>query len=415
MVKGRLGPVKSRAFISLPGEWQRRGRRAIGRMLRFESAWLEPAGGLTEASLKRIKTRMPKANPWWCEDEVKRRWPFLAGRRAAVKGLRAFFQAEGFVEVDTPALQVSPGMERHTRPLVTRLTEPFVGEGQPRYLHTSPEFAMKKLLAGGQGAGLTKIMQLCRVWRDGERSPLHHPEFTMLEWYRIGADYTALIADCEAVMRAASKAAVRTLEMDGLFRWQGRTCDPAKPSQRLTVQDAFARHAHIDLLVTIDDPAHPAPPPGALKAAAQAHGLHVGERDTWEDIFFRVMIERVEPHLGIGAPTILYDYPANLAALARRKPDDPRVAERFELYVCGVELANAYSELTNAAEQRARFENDRDLHQQLYSTTPPIDEDLYDALASLPPCAGIALGFDRLVILVTGAEDITDVLWAAVE
>tara|TARA_R110000868_G_scaffold7821_9_gene41204 strand:+ start:1418 stop:2590 length:1173 start_codon:yes stop_codon:yes gene_type:complete len=357
---------------------------------------------------------MTATNAWWSEENLKRRRPFLDGRRAAVKGLRAFFQAEGFIEVDTPALQISPGTDRHIRPFATKLTEPFAGEGQPRYLRTSPEFAMKKILAGGQNASLGKIMQLCRVWRDGERSPLHHPEFTMLEWYRSNVDYDALIADCESVMRAASKGAVRALEMDGLFRWQGHSCDPNKPAQRVTVQDMFVRHAHIDLLATIDDPASPVPSPAKLKTAAQSRGLHVGANDTWEDIFFRVMIERIEPHLGIGAPTVLCEYPANLAALARRKPDDPRVAERFELYACGVELANAYSELTDPSEQRARFEHDQGLYEKLYGNAPPLDEELLEALAALPPCAGIALGFDRLVMLATGAEDITDVIWSPV-
>ncbi|MEQ9449271.1 MAG: amino acid--tRNA ligase-related protein, partial [Rhodospirillaceae bacterium] len=192
------------------------------------------------------------------------------------------------------------------------------------------------------------------------------------------------------------------------------TCDPSKPAQRLTVQNVFERHAHIDLLSTVDDPRNPAPSPEKLKAAAQSRGLHVGDNDTWEDIFFRVMIERIESKLGVGAPTILCEYPASLAALARRKPDDPRVAERFELYACGVELANAYSELTESAEQRARFEQDRALHEKLYGHALPIDEELLEALSALPQCAGIALGLDRLVMLATGAEDITDVLWAPV-
>ena len=357
---------------------------------------------------------MTATNSWWSEENLKLRLSFLGGRRAAVKHLRTFFQDEGFVEVDTPALQISPGMERHIRSFSTQLTEPFAGETQMRYLRTSPEFAMKKILAGGQNVSLGKIMQLCRVWRDGERSPLHHPEFTMLEWYRSGANYDSLITDCGGVMQAVAIGAAQAMELDGLLHWQGNTCDPNKPIQRVTVQDMFLRHARIDLFATIDDFASPTPPPDKLRAAAKSRGLHVGVNDSWEDIFFRIMIECIEPFLGIGAPTVLCDYPSNLAALARRKPDDLRFAERFELYACGVELANAYSELTDPTEQRTRFECDRTLHKKLYGSAPPIDEELLTALRSLRPCAGIALGFDRLVMLATGAKDITEVMWSPV-
>jgi elongation factor P--(R)-beta-lysine ligase len=346
--------------------------------------------------------------PWWLPDNLARRKPFLDARRAASKAVRAYFQAEGFQEVETPAIQISPGVERHIQAFATTLSEPESPPGlsQPRYLHTSPEFAMKKLLAGG----MNKIMQMCHVWRDGERSPLHHPEFTMLEWYRAGADYTEVMNDCEALLR--SVAANRTLQDGELLRWRGHTCDPAKPAERLTVQDAFLRHAKIDLLATIDDSL--APPVRNLCEAARGQGLYVSDTDTWEDVFFRVMLERIEPDLGIGAPTILCEYPANLAALARRKPANAAVAERFELYVCGVELANAYSELTDATEQRARFEHDHALHVQLYGQAPPLDEDFLHAMEYLPSCAGVALGFDRLVMLASGAADITDVLWSPV-
>lgn len=341
---------------------------------------------------------------------MARRRPYLDVRRAATKAVRAYFQAEGFIEVETAAVQVSPGVERHIQPFATRLRDRTGGAGAPRYLHTSPEFAMKKLLAGG----MEKIVQLCRVWRDGERGPLHHPEFTMLEWYRSGADYAAVMTDCEAVLRGVMKAAERTLQQGELLTWQGRTCDPTKPAERLTVQGAFARYVGIDLLATIEDASALAPPVDKLAAAAKAQGIYVSENDTWEDVFFRVMLERIEPKLGEGVPTILCEYPANLAALARRKPNDPRVAERFELYACGVELANAYSELTDATEQRARFAHDRALYESLYGTAPDIDEDFLRAVESLLPCAGGALGFDRLVMLAAGAPDITDVLWAPV-
>jgi lysyl-tRNA synthetase class 2 len=354
---------------------------------------------------------MASSLPWWHPSELARRRPFLDARRAALKAVRAYFQAEGFAEVETPILQVSGGIERHIRALTTTLHEP-LGQGMAvRALHTSPEFAMKKLLVGG----LPKIMQLARVFRDGERSPLHSPEFTMLEWYRAGAGYEAMMADVAALLAKVAKAAHRALEHDGLLRWQGRVCDPALSPERVSVAEAFSQHAGIDLLATVDDPAVPMPSPDALRAAAKAAGVQASVSDTWEDIFFRVMLERIEPKLGEGRATILYEYPACLAALARRKPGDPRVAERFELYACGVELANAFAELTDPAEQRKRFEHDRALHQALYGAAPPLDEDFLDALdAGLPDSAGCALGFDRLAMLAAHAADITDVLWAPV-
>lgn len=356
-----------------------------------------------------LKTH-PQGYPWWHPETLARKRPLLDVRRAGVKTVRAYFQAEGFIEVETPALQPSPGMERHIRPLAVSLREPLEDAGQPRFLHTSPEFAMKKLLAGG----MEKIVQLCRVWRDGERSALHQPEFTMLEWYRAGVDYTAMMEDCAALLRGVGKAAQRTLANDGLLRRGDLSCDPTKAPQRLTVAQAVQTYADIDLLATVDDAASAAPSPHNLRAAARGQGIHVSDSDTWEDIFFRIMLDRVEPNLGMGAATILCEYPANLAALARKKPGDARVAERFELYACGVELANAYSELTDPTEQRTRFDADRALHVKLYGSAPPIDEDLLSALERLSPSAGCALGFDRLIMLATGAETITDVLWAPV-
>ena len=347
--------------------------------------------------------------PWWHPEAMAKRRPALEARRAAVKAVRAYFQAEGFLEVETPALQVSPGIERHIRAFAVDLHG---GRGEAagtRYLHTSPEFAMKKLLAGG----LEKIVQLCPVYRDGEWTALHHPAFTMLEWYRAQADYTAIMADSLKVLQGVAKAAHRAIETDGKLRWRGHVCDPAADAERLTVQDAFMR-AGVDLLATIPDAAAPMPPPDLLRAAVGKIGVRVGGNDSWEDIFFRMMLEKIEPHLGIGRPTILYDYPTCLAALARKKPSDMRVAERFELYACGVELANAFSELTDAAEQRARFAHDRAMFERLYGAAPPVDEDFLAALDYLPPCAGGAMGFDRAVMLAIGAERIEDVLWAPV-
>ncbi len=336
---------------------------------------------------------------WWRPERFGVRRPGLEARARILAALRAMFAAEGFVEVETPCLQVSPGMEPHIMALSAELAEPF-GAGRRRlFLHTSPEFTMKKLLV----AGMPRIFQIARVWRDGERSPLHHPEFTMLEWYRVGQSYQRLIDDCAGLLAAAAKAA----GVGELCRG-ARRCDPFARPQRLTVAQAFGDYCGIDLLGTGEDAA-------ALAAEARRLGLHVGERDSWEDLFFRLMLERIEPHLGDGRPLVLCEYPVSMAALSRPCPHDPRVAERFELYVCGVELANAFGELTDPVEQRRRFAADMDLKERLYGVRYPIDDDFLAALdAGLPDSAGIALGVDRLVMLACGAETLDDVLWAPV-
>ncbi|MBM3571982.1 MAG: EF-P lysine aminoacylase GenX [Alphaproteobacteria bacterium] len=342
--------------------------------------------------------------PWWRPDRYAARQPFLDARQRIVAALRNLFGARGFAEVDTPALQISPGLEPHLKAFATQLESPG-GTHWPLYLHTSPEFTMKKLLV----AGLPRIYQLARVFRNGERSATHHPEFCMLEWYRAEAGYRSIMGDCEELLRVALAA---TGGMDG-FRWQGRRANPFGPWEYLSVADAFHHHAGINLLATIGDPHMPAP--HAFAAAAERIGISPHAGDSWEDIFFRVFLDRIEPKLGVGQPTILYDYPVSMAALARPKPEDPRLAERFELYVCGMELANAFGELTDAEVQRRRFIADMDKKQALYGTRYPIDEDFLSALAhGMPESAGIALGVDRLVMLCTGAEHIEQVIWAPV-
>jgi lysyl-tRNA synthetase class 2 len=336
--------------------------------------------------------------PWWDPAGFAARRPFLEARARIVKDLRRWFDAHGFVEVDTPALQVSPGLEPHLKAFATWLETP-EGEKRPRYLHTSPEFAMKKLLV----AGMERIYQLGHVFRNAEGAGTHSPEFTMAEWYRTGAPYTALMADCAALMRAAADA-VGTRE----FRFRGLVCDPFRPYEVLTVPDAFQRHCGIDLLATEERVER-------LSAAAAPIGISAHDGDSWEDLFFRIMLARIEPHLGVGAPTMLADYPVSMAALSRPKPEDPRLAERFELYACGVELANGFGELTDATVQRARFEADMALKARLYGERYPIDEDFLAALErGLPPASGIALGVDRLVMLATHAPSIEAVLWAPV-
>jgi elongation factor P--(R)-beta-lysine ligase len=341
---------------------------------------------------------------WWRPDRFALRRARLEQRGRIIEAVRRFFAERGFVEVDTPALQESPGLEPHLQAFATELHDPFTGGTTRRHLHTSPEFAMKKLLV----AGMPRIWQLAHAFRDGERSATHHPEFSMLEWYRTGASYLDLMDDCTALVRACQEAA----GAEGLT-WRGRTADARGEWQRISVAEAFRRHCGIDLLATAPDPA--LPDAGCLAAAASNIGVAPHAGDDWETLFFRLFLDRIEPSLGLGSPTILYDYPVSMAALSRRNPQDPRLAERFEVYICGLELANAFSELTDPAEQRARFIADQARKQALYGQTYPIDEDFLTALEhGLPNCAGIALGFDRLIMLATGAADIEEVLWAPV-
>ncbi|MEH7829117.1 EF-P lysine aminoacylase EpmA [Gemmobacter denitrificans] len=336
---------------------------------------------------------------WWKPAVHEGRRPALLARNRILAGLRQWLAEHDFLEVDPAALALSPGNEAHLHGFATTLIGND-GQGQPMYLHTSPEFAMKKLLAAGE----TRIASFAHVWRNRERGPRHSPEFTMLEWYRVGEDYTVLMQDCMEFMQLAATAAG-----SGLFCWDGATCDPFAAPERLSVAEAFSRYAGIDLLATLD--AEGEPDTARLAAAVDAAGLRRATDDTWSDLFSRVLSERVEPHLGQGRATILDRYPAAEAALARRAPDDPRVSERFELYACGVELANGFGELTNPVEQRRRFELEMAEKQRVYGETYPLDEDFLEALALMPPASGIALGFDRLVMLATHAPRIDDVIW----
>lgn len=346
---------------------------------------------------------MPKTPPFWRPDIHADRRPRLLVRGRITRAVRAWFEAEGFTEVETAALQVSPGNEAHLHAFSTEAVSTAGDVRSPLHLRTSPEFAAKKLLAGGE----RRIFELARVWRNRERGRLHHPEFTMLEWYRAGEPYEALMADAAALLRLAAD----TAEVDR-FRWKALRCDPRAEPERLTVAEAFERHTGIDLLKHVD--AEGVVDREGFAWDARRIGVRVAGDDTWSDVFSRVLTDRIEPQLGDGRPTILCEYPICEAALARPKPDDPRVAERFELYVCGVELLNAFGELTDAQEQRRRFEAEMDLMQLTYAERLPLDEDFLAALAHMPEASGAALGFDRLVMLATGATEIDQVLWTPV-
>ncbi|MGQ4813262.1 EF-P lysine aminoacylase EpmA [Agrobacterium vitis] len=352
---------------------------------------------MTGMSEKRLS-----ASPWWTPQVHTDRRPFLLGRNAIQAALRLYFSRHDILEVDTATLQVSPGNEAHLHAFATSAIGND-GQSHPLYLHTSPEFACKKLLAAGE----SRIACFAHVYRNRERGPLHHPEFTMLEWYRAGEAYERLMDDCAAILALAAET-TGTRQ----FSFRGGVCDPFAPFERLSVADAFERHAGIDLLGSVfvggeTDRDH-------LAAQLRQGGMRVAEDDSWADLFSRVIVEKVEPHLGFGQPTILDRYPVAEAALARPAADDPRVAERFELYACGVELANAFGELTDPQEQRRRFMLEMAEKQRVYGETYPLDEDFLEALAIMPEASGIALGFDRLVLLATGAQRIEQVLWTPV-
>jgi len=336
-------------------------------------------------------------SPWWMPRRYADRRPFLQARTAITRALRAWFEEQGFAEVETAILQISPGNETHLHAPRTELTRAD-GASATRYLRTSPEFACKKLLAAGE----PKIYEFARVFRDRERGDLHLPEFTMLEWYRANAGYDAIMADTIVVIAHAAQATGI-----GRFSFRGKIADPFAEPELLTVAAAFERFAGIDLLATISD--------GEGDRAALATAAHtrvrIADDDTWSDIFSKVLVEHVEPNLGQGQLTVLFEYPSPEAALARTKAGEPRVAERFEVYACGVELANGFGELTDAAEQRHRFTAAMDEKARRYGERYPLDDDFLAAVGQMPEASGVALGFDRLVMLASGAPRIDQVVW----
>jgi len=339
---------------------------------------------------------MTRHKYWWHPHEFETQKPYLEARMRLNKAIRSFFDEWGFWEVETPVLQAMPTADTHIHAFKTDVLGLDLKKERELYLHTSPEFAMKKLMV----AGVPKLYQICHVFRNGEGSRLHSPEFTMIEWYRAPGSYEDIMEDCVNLLRHCAK----TLDVKQ-FSFDDHICDPFGSWEKVSVVDAFKHYAGIDLVDVLED-VH------GLRAVVAGQGIRVTENDNWDDLFHAVMAEKIEPHLGMGTPTVLYDYPVSMASLSRKKPDDPSLAERFELYVCGVELANAFGELTDATEQRQRFIEEMDIKEKLYGERYPIDEEFLEALEyGLPESGGIALGIDRLAMLMTGADNIEQVLW----
>jgi lysyl-tRNA synthetase class 2 len=329
------------------------------------------------------------------------RFPRLKVRSQIIRFIRAFFENKGFCAVESNILQVMPGADVHIHAFQTTQFGLDHAPLRDIYLHQSPEFAMKKLLVAGRDVGLDKIYQIVPVFRNCEDSKLHSAEFTMIEWYRTHDCYETIMQDCEDLLIGIA----RDLNITE-FRFKDRVCNALARCKKLRVRDAFQKFYGFDLADVLNDR------DAFVSALGSNCGFVIRDNDSWDDIFFAAMAHKIEPNLGHGNPTILYEYPAHMAALSRVCDDDKRFAKRFELYVCGVELANAFDELTDAAEQRKRFVEDMAEKQKIYGNTFPIDEEFLTAIEyGLPPTGGIALGVDRLIMLATNADTIDDVLW----
>lgn len=311
-------------------------------------------------------------------------------RSNVVKALRRFFDERGFLEVQTPRLVGLPGQEPYLEPMWSEVTQAD-GTTHRAALITSPEYAMKRLLA----AGFDKIYDLGPCFRNDEPwDGTHDPEFLMCEWYEKGVGLPELMDRTEGMVRY-----VISSEAEGVPMTE-------KPFRRMTVREAMMEYAHVDIETMLDDRE-------ALAEACREHHQTVNASDTWDDLFFKIFLSEVEPKLG-ETPTFLYRYPASMAALAKRDPDDPRYALRTELYIGGLELCNGFVELSDPVEQRKRFEEEQALRASLGKETWPIDERFMEALSKMGEAAGMAFGVDRLAMLVAGTDSISDLMPIAV-
>lgn len=338
---------------------------------------------------------------WWDKEVFEKKINNLKTRSLIIDSIRTFFKQQDFFEVDTPILQVSPGIDTHIHVFKTTLKDPLGEETKDFYLHTSPEFAMKKLIST-QTKEMEKIFQITKVFRNENISKKHLPEFTMIEWYRVNASYIDLMKDCEDLIKTiASKLKIKKV------KWENYECDLFKKWEKISVNEAFKKYANFDITDAIDNDENPSAK--TIARFAKKLNISVSDNDTWQDIYYKIMLEKIEPNLGIEQPTFLYDYPINEAALSKKSKSNPRFAERFELYISNVEIANAFTELTNPEEQLNRFKKELKQKEEIYKYTIPIDYDFIKALSTMPETAGIALGIDRLIMLFCNAKDINDV------
>ncbi len=325
---------------------------------------------------------------------------YLYQREKIVDAIRHFFKSQEFLEVDTPLLVKSPGTEPYLEVFATTLLD-FERHPTPAYLLTSPEYALKKLLV----TGIPKLFSICKSFRNAEGlSFKHNPEFTIMEWYRTHADYTDIMKDCEQLFVAIART-LDTTQIGPTTSWtyQGKMYDLTPPWERISVAEAFFSYCGIDVDTLLDE--------RKLKEAGKKRGFSVESTTTWEQVYNQFLLNDIEPHFGVDHPTIIYDFPVSQASLAKKKDSDPRFAERFEFYVAGIEMGNAFSELTDAEEQRSRFESELNERAILGKTAYQLDEDYLEAIkAGLPPTGGIAVGIDRIVMFFADAPQISDVV-----
>lgn len=322
-------------------------------------------------------------------------WKIFRTRHALLQAIRSFFLNKGYLEIDAPLLTPFPTLDPNIRSIPVQVTLENE-KSLSLFLHTSPEHAIKKLLA----AGAPNCFFLGKVFRNGERTGLHNPEFTLLEWYTKGATLNDLINETEHLVYEM----IRQFCSKPILEYQGQVIDFILPWPRVTIQELFLQKLGIPFDPQIDLE--------GLKTLASQLGIYFSPNDNWDTLFFRIYLEKIEPGLGFPKPVFLTEYPLELGLMAKRNEKNPYVVDRAELYIAGIELANGYCELTDPEELEARFKSEQNKKTKEFGGHWPIDEELLDALRQgFPPCAGMALGFDRLLMLLTNAQSIRDVLW----